>query len=205
MFARILWAALTVFLACFTLIGAVTTSLGALLGWSILGFAIGVLAWQVAPHVPVHRVIVTDAPHAWIGAAAAAAVLAGCLAIAGMSGVFGGTVTAWLLVIFAAAAVWRHGRRSRRGVRPSVSTPREPPAVPRLMTGVSTEELCVAWRRSYFQLQQAADDTVRRQVILDRQGYLDELDRRDRDGFLRWLDSGARAAGDPSRYLTAEG
>jgi hypothetical protein len=44
-------------------------------------------------------------------------------------------------------------------------------------------------------------------VQLDRVGeqrraYLDEMARRDPEGFHRWLDSGARAAGDPSRYLT---
>jgi len=31
---------------------------------------------------------------------------------------------------------------------------------------------------------------------------LDELERRDRAGFQRWLSTGARAASDPSRYIS---
>jgi len=35
-----------------------------------------------------------------------------------------------------------------------------------------------------------------------RELLIDEIERRDRDGFARWLDTGARAGSDPSRYLT---
>jgi hypothetical protein len=31
--------------------------------------------------------------------------------------------------------------------------------------------------------------------------YLDELERRNPDGLMAWLASGARAAADPSRYV----
>jgi len=34
--------------------------------------------------------------------------------------------------------------------------------------------------------------------------YLDELERRDPAGFRRWINDGARAAGDPARYITRE-
>jgi len=37
--------------------------------------------------------------------------------------------------------------------------------------------------------------------VLVRQRMLDELERRDRAGFERWLSTGARAASDPSRYI----
>ncbi|MDT7797070.1 MAG: hypothetical protein QOI78_503, partial [Actinomycetota bacterium] len=75
-----------------------------------------------------------------------------------------------------------------------------PPSVP--VAEMGTEELCAAWRRSYFQLRLATDPRAFRQVVQRRQSYLDELERRDRRGFRRWLDSGARAGGDPGPYLT---
>jgi hypothetical protein len=33
---------------------------------------------------------------------------------------------------------------------------------------------------------------------------LDAIERRDRDGFTRWLETGARAGSDPGRYLTTD-
>ena len=77
-------------------------------------------------------------------------------------------------------------------------------AAPRALpvAGMATEELCLAWRRSYFLLLLAADLPARRLVVERRQDFLDEIERRDRSGFLRWLADGARAGGDPAPYLT---
>ncbi|MEV0074730.1 hypothetical protein [Amycolatopsis sp. NPDC050768] len=69
------------------------------------------------------------------------------------------------------------------------------------VSSLSVEELCLAWRRSYVELEHVRDEESRYAVIAARQAYLDELERRDRQGFTRWLDSGARAAGDPSRFV----
>lgn len=38
------------------------------------------------------------------------------------------------------------------------------------------DELCLAWRRSYLQLQRAADEATRQQLIHARQAYPDELE-----------------------------
>ncbi len=40
-------------------------------------------------------------------------------------------------------------------------------------------------------------------LIETRCALLDELTHRDPEGFTRWLDSGARAASDPARFLTS--
>lgn len=110
---------------------------------------------------------------------------------------------AGLLVAFGARR-WRRGRPAGASgpdphdVLAAVTLPAS--SVP--VADLATEELCAAWRRSYFQLLLATDAAARRQVAQRRQEYLDEIDRRDRLGFLRWLGSGAEAGGDPGPYLT---
>jgi hypothetical protein len=67
---------------------------------------------------------------------------------------------------------------------------------------LSTRELCLAWRRSYLTLLDLPPGPARWEIARIRQCLLDELERRDRDGFTRWLDAGARASSDPGRYLS---
>lgn len=69
---------------------------------------------------------------------------------------------------------------------------------------MSTSELCVAWRRSYWALLKEADGVARFAMVQMRQRMLDELERRDADGFGRWLETGARAGSDPGRYLAPD-
>jgi hypothetical protein len=71
-------------------------------------------------------------------------------------------------------------------------------------SSLTDEELCRGWRHSFLLLA-TADGATRRRVVQLRRRYLDELERRNPAGFARWLDSGARAAGDPSRYLVDHG
>jgi hypothetical protein len=68
---------------------------------------------------------------------------------------------------------------------------------------LSTPELCLAWRRSYLTLVDLPAGSARCELVAMRQSMLDELERRDSAGFQRWLDDGARAGGDPGRYLAA--
>jgi hypothetical protein len=62
-------------------------------------------------------------------------------------------------------------------------------------------DLCRAWCTSFDVLQSAADDEARARIVALRQAYLDELDRRDPLGLRAWLESGARATGNPDRYI----
>jgi hypothetical protein len=84
-------------------------------------------------------------------------------------------------------------------VPPPVVAPRTvtcPPAA-----GLTTAELCQAWRASFTALDVVVDPAQRAQVVQRRQEYLDALESRDPRGFARWIGLGARAASDPGRYL----
>ncbi|HET9875603.1 MAG TPA: hypothetical protein VFQ37_07520 [Mycobacterium sp.] len=63
-------------------------------------------------------------------------------------------------------------------------------------------DLCRAWRASYSALQRTSSAAQRLRVVGLRAELLDELEHRNPDGFLVWMASGARAAADPTRYLT---
>jgi hypothetical protein len=62
-------------------------------------------------------------------------------------------------------------------------------------------ELCRAWRRSFVTLTSARSLGRRAGVVSLRQVILDEMEVRHPAGLRAWLDSGARAAGGPDRFL----
>jgi hypothetical protein len=67
---------------------------------------------------------------------------------------------------------------------------------------LSDVELCHAWRTSsHALLQKGADLTRQAQLVTARQEYLDEIERRNPAGFLRWLAVDAQPDSDPIRYL----
>jgi hypothetical protein len=68
---------------------------------------------------------------------------------------------------------------------------------------LSDEELCWSWRASYTALL-AAPEVARLELVTLRQAYLEDLERRNPRGMRAWLDSGARAAGNPARYLAPD-
>ena len=86
-----------------------------------------------------------------------------------------------------------------------IPEPAAPPAEPPTpVTTLTDEQLCQAWRASFRTLEQlfgTSDTAQQAQLISRRQQYLDELEHRNPHGFARWLASGARPAGDPSRFL----
>ena len=200
MLTRAIRVAAIGFVCVFATLGALDTSVVALLGWCVLGLIIGAVVAIVFPR---NR---TWAPDPRTGALAAAGFVALSLAVTGMLATLGGGLTAAVLAVFGLAALVAGLRR-----RP---VPRVGPAADDVIAAVtqapqarpvaelSTDELCTAWRRSYFQLLVARDAPTRRGMVERRQDYLDELERRDRSGFVRWLASGARAGGDPGPYLT---
>ncbi|MEU4602601.1 hypothetical protein AB0F43_06450 [Kribbella sp. NPDC023972] len=69
---------------------------------------------------------------------------------------------------------------------------------------LSDEALCLAWRASFSALQRASSPTQRSRVVEERRAYLDEIERRTANGMAAWLASGARAAGDPSRFVLGD-
>lgn len=63
-------------------------------------------------------------------------------------------------------------------------------------------ELCHAWCVSYALLQQAHTAALRGYIVALRQAYLDECAARNPSGLTAWFDSGARAGGNPEKFLT---
>jgi hypothetical protein len=70
---------------------------------------------------------------------------------------------------------------------------------------METRELVRDWRRSYVALEQAVDPATKMALVQARQAFLDELERRNPHGLHEWLESGARAAGDPTKYMAPGG
>ena len=75
---------------------------------------------------------------------------------------------------------------------------------PLTFEALSTPEFYLAWLRSYLALLDATSYPARCDIVRMRECLLDVLERRDRDGFTRWLDTGARAGSDPGRYLSTD-
>lgn len=95
---------------------------------------------------------------------------------------------------------------ARHGTQPAVRTSPSFPDAAWMSQPVGSMDdgsLCFAWRTSYVALQQALPAHRRARIVQRRQEFLDELARRNPHGFQAWLDSGARAAGDPTRYIAA--
>ena len=75
------------------------------------------------------------------------------------------------------------------------------PALVAILGALDDAELCLAWRRSFVLLNEAASPQEKLVVVTLRERYLDELQRRCPAGVSRWLDSGARASGNPLPFL----
>lgn len=78
------------------------------------------------------------------------------------------------------------------------SLPEPPPSCAEL----SGDALCRGWRTSFAELQNARSPADRLRLARIRQQYLDEIERRDPEGFAEWFSTGARAGSDPSKFLT---
>lgn len=154
----------------------------------------------------------------------AESVLIGLAAVAacGMFALLG--AAAWLpLLLPVVASPWavRHAvRLCRRRTQGDRQAAAEPPAGPMpavpvepgpvvfptiVPADLDLDELCWAWRRSYVRLQRCRTVTETARVVAERQLCLDELERRNPGGLSAWLEAGARAAGDPSRYVRPAG
>jgi type IV secretory pathway VirB10-like protein len=97
-------------------------------------------------------------------------------------------------------------RKPRRKNNHQPPPPPEPVVLkapePPNLTDLSDEDLCLAWRRSFTELQACTTDEQRLAVVTARNAYLDELERRAPEAFGQWLDSGPRAAGNPAKFFS---
>ncbi|MET0840247.1 MAG: hypothetical protein ABWY19_15815 [Marmoricola sp.] len=121
-----------------------------------------------------------------------------------------------LLVIAAlvGSSPWARRRIGRRRVSPPTAlraapvwrSPQEldgltPERIRSLVRRLDVAGLCRAWRSSHALLGEVHDVETRTKVVLLRQEYLDEMERRDAAGFQRWLEADAQASGDPEAFL----
>ena len=155
------------------------------------------LAAGVARESRAGQQAVVDA--AWKAGAATVAVL---LVLSGTA-VLGGAVLT-LVVAGGAVGTWTVVWLVRSSPRTSLSavagTGR--PAVPlRPVSALSTEALGQEWVRTTTALSGPLDARTREAIVLRREQTLDELERRDPDGFARWLSGLPLAGSDPSGDL----
>ena len=214
MFAR---AVYTVAAAAGLVLGAIAVVAGpaAAVGWVAAGVFVGAIAtWLRGRGTRDGAVAGTSGPGRRTGLRAGAATCAGGLVITGLGTLLGPAsgIVILTLLLLAAPLAWPWLRR-RYGQPPARETPaagrsevvpaaeQPPPPTPETL---STPELCLAWRRSYLALLDVTSSPARCRIVRQRQCLLDELERRDPDGFTRWLDTGARAGSDPGRYLSTD-
>jgi hypothetical protein len=82
-----------------------------------------------------------------------------------------------------------------------VEDPEPAPEVPAEPWLLDDYALCCAWRKSFIGLERPHSPAMHLKLVEQRQLYLDELERRNPTGLAEWLASGARAAGDPTRFI----
>lgn len=172
----------------------------------VVGFA---LVWPLAAVV---RYVADDAPYgspALVAVTAATALLAlpGLVRLLawGALGVAAALVLAGIFVLIDLAVPDREPRRrpSRKQRKLERLTEAQFAEDERLIAALqcplSIEELCGVWSETVTQLTQGAGPRDRQAVAEVRRICLDEFERRNPDGFHRWLDAGAPA--NPRRYL----
>ncbi|MFD7154266.1 hypothetical protein ACFV9C_06700 [Kribbella sp. NPDC059898] len=104
---------------------------------------------------------------------------------------------------------WSRRRRRVEKKLPSAPSLQQELPLPKYLTAVvrsvgelTDEELCLAWRRSFTQLERTVRPDHRQAMVDVRRAYLDELERRHPESFTSWLASNPRAAGNPARFFT---
>ena len=166
---------------------------------------------------------------AWGAAAVAATGLVGWLGLSGLAVVVLLTLLSPMVLTkaFKRSHLSRHGegviaRRGHDGLRDPAASGQDEVAGSAEVTAVTARSLlaaswlqrspesmddtnlCFAWRRSYLALQRSLPLHARLRIVERRQEFLDEFEQRNPRGFSAWLASGARAAGDPSKYIASE-
>ena len=157
------------------------------------------LAAGVARESRPGKTAVVDA--AWKAGVATVAVL---LVLSGTA-VLGGAVLTLLVAGVAAGTatvVWLVRGSRTAAVRPAVATrsPQLPFPLPPV-TSLSTGDLGREWVRTTTALGGPLDARTREAIVIRRQQTLDELERRDPDGFARWISGLPLAGSDPSGDL----
>jgi hypothetical protein len=178
-------------------------------GWALLALAIAALV--VAGLAA--SVVQENGAAAMVGVAwkAGAATFAAIVVLTGAA-VLAGSVVAGLLgvgLVAAVVTVWalRARRKAAEGGRaPSGATP---PAVPDSwalpVSLLSTTALGSEWVRTTTALTAGLRSEARQAIVRRRHDTLDELERRDPDGFARWLAGRPSPTSNPAEFVRTPG
>jgi hypothetical protein len=193
------------------LVGGVLAAVGGLalrapgvIAVGVAGLLAGLTAAAIAHDAPKHTLRATLEA----GALATAGTVGVLLVVSGMAVLLGGPVTVGLLASAVLAGLLRCGRRTEttgRAAGPPASVPTltlvvEPAdAVP--VSSLSTAALGREWLRTTAALAGGLDAIARRAVVERRGATLDELERRDPRGFVRWISEGPLPGSDPAEYV----
>jgi hypothetical protein len=146
-------------------------------------------------------------------ALALAGTVGGLLVVSGTAALAGGAVTVGLLAAAVLAFLLHSGRRSDAVAAPAPAGRPAPgwevvPLAPALRPGddghvasLSTAALGREWLRTTAALAGRVDPATRRSIVERREATLDELERRDPEGFSRWLSDGPLPGSDPAAYV----
>lgn len=83
---------------------------------------------------------------------------------------------------------------------PAAAAPSPPVSTDGVVRRLSDGELCVLWRRTFWQLSSLRTPEAVLAIVLLRQALLDELARRNPAAVHAWIESGGRASGGPERF-----
>jgi hypothetical protein len=140
------------------------------------------------------------------------------LVVAGISTVAGGVVATLAVLAAAAVVVVRMARRTGRPAgaaatkeverRPAAGEVRRLPVFPttavvglRPVASLTTRELGDEWVRTTAALATRLSPATRATLVLRREQTLDELERRDPEGFSLWLAAGPAGESDPADFV----
>lgn len=182
---------------------------------ALIGGVAAMVALTPADDTPIDRdrwrVVVTSSVVVGVGA----------VAFAGLGTLLGATMTLFVLVLTVGGSPyvaprwigWLRDHERRPGPEP-----KSVPSVARIhelgpvdaaevveAAELSDDALVLAWRASFSALQRATSPAERARIVETRRAYLDELERRNPPGVAAWLASGARAAGNPRRFVLGDG
>ncbi|MCZ2810628.1 hypothetical protein O2W15_04205 [Modestobacter sp. VKM Ac-2979] len=126
-------------------------------------------------------------------------VLSGCAVLAGgaMTVLLAATGVLVLLVRWAVRRV-----RADRRAAPAVVLPLA--ADDGWVRALSVPALGREWVRTSAALAETREPVARQELVRRRQEALDELERRDPEGFARWLSTGATVDSDPAEYVSGD-
>jgi hypothetical protein len=151
---------------------------------------------------------------------AAAWTIGVLLVVSGVAAVAGGVVAALVTGAGVAAGLVLVVLRRQRDRSGGTAAPRAvawpppaPPAAPRATAGtralppvaaLPTSALGREWLRSTTALTTKLQPAARAAIVRRRQETLDELERRDPDGFARWLAGGPAPGSDPAPFVRGD-